>query len=188
MRLGAVLLASGAGRRFGGNKLLAPVEGVPLIQRALEAVPAELFCRAAVCSPYPEVLALAGERGFLPLYNHRAREGISTSICLGLSALWDMDGVLFAVCDQPYLTINSIIHMINAFRDSPASVCALAWAGKRGNPVLFPAELFPALSALTGDTGGSAVIKAHRDRLLLVEAGSPAELRDVDCPDDLFPA
>ena len=188
MRLGAVLLASGAGRRFGGNKLLAPVEGTPLIQRALEAVPAALFCRAAVCSPYPEVLALAGERGFLPLYNHRAREGISTSIRLGLSALGDMDGVLFAVCDQPYLAANSVIRILDAFRKSPASICALAWAGVRGNPVLFPAELFPALSALTGDTGGGAVVKAHRDRLLLVEAGSPAELRDVDTPADLPPA
>ena len=51
MRVGAVLLASGAGRRFGGNKLLAQVDGVPLIRRAMAAVPPVLFARAAVCSP-----------------------------------------------------------------------------------------------------------------------------------------
>ena len=46
MKLGAVLMASGAGRRFGGNKLFYPVDGVPMIQRAFANLPAELFDRA----------------------------------------------------------------------------------------------------------------------------------------------
>lgn len=185
MRLGAVLLASGAGRRFGGNKLLAEVEGVPLIRRAMAAVPARLFDRAAVCSPYPEVLALAGASGYLPLRNSHADEGVSASVRLGLSAMEGMDGVLFSVCDQPFLTTNSIKALINSFLSCPDRICALSWQGKRGNPVVFPADLFPELSVLTGDVGGGAVIKAHPQRLLLVEAGSADELRDVDTRSDL---
>lgn len=185
MRLGAVLLASGAGRRFGGNKLLAEVKGVPLIRRAMNAVPAGRFDRAAVCSPHPQVLALAEMAGYLPLHNPYAEEGISASIRLGLSAMEGMDGVLFAVCDQPFLTTKSINRLINSFLDCPDRICALSWQGRRGNPVIFPAEFFPALSALAGDTGGGAVIRANPHRLLLVETGSAAELRDVDFQADL---
>ena len=181
-----MLMASGAGRRFGANKLLSGVEGIPLIRRAMAAVPAALFERAAVCSPYPEILSLAEEAGYLPLFNPAAREGVSASIRLGLSAMEGMDGVLFSVCDQPFLTTESIKQLIVAFEESPEAICALAWKGARGNPVLFPSDLFPALSALTGDTGGGAVIRANPQRLRLVEAASSGELMDVDRPEDLL--
>ena len=185
MRVGAVLLASGAGRRFGSNKLLADWHGAPLICRALSAVPPALFSRAAVCSPYPRVLALAEVAGFLPLRNAHAREGVSASIRLGLGAMTDLDGVLFAVCDQPYLTTESIKRLLDSFLESREAVCALSWQGRRGNPAVFPSSLFPELLALSGDTGGGAVIRRHPDRLRLVEARSPRELVDVDTPTDL---
>ena len=185
MKVGGVLLASGAGRRFGGNKLLVPVEGVPLCRRAMAALAGAGLDRLALCSPYPEVLELGEGLGFAPLFNPHAAEGISASIRLGLSAMDGLDGVLFSVCDQPWLTMESIIRLKNAFLESKTAICALAWAGKRGNPVLFPADLFGELAALTGDTGGSAVLRAHPDRLRLVEAASPRELLDVDTPEDL---
>ena len=185
MRVGAVLLASGAGRRFGGNKLLAQVDGVPLIRRAMAAVPPVLFARAAVCSPYPQILALAEAGGYLALRNGRAQEGISASVRLGLAAMEDLDGVLFAVCDQPFLTTESIKRLLNAFKESKNAICALSWQGRRGNPAVFPADLFPELAALTGDVGGGAVIRAHPERLVLVEGPHPRELLDVDTPEGL---
>ena len=48
-----------------------------------------------------------------------------------------------------------------------------------------PADLFGELAALTGDTGGGAVIRRHPERLRLVEAFSPNELLDVDNPEAL---
>lgn len=185
MKIGGVLLASGAGRRFGGNKLLVPVEGVPLYRRAMAALSPAGFDRLAVCSAYPEILADGEKSGFLPLHNAGASEGISASIRLGLSAMEGMDGVLFAVCDQPFLTTESIVKLIDAFEESKTAICALSWRGQRGNPVLFPADLFGELSALTRDTGGGAVIRRHPDRLRLVESFSPKELEDVDNPDDV---
>lgn len=184
-RVGGVLLASGLGRRFGSNKLLRTVEGVPLYRRAMAALAGAGLDRLAVCSPYPQVLEAGAELGFLPLYNPDGAEGISASIRLGLSRMGDMDGVLFSVCDQPFLTTDSIIRLRNSFERSENAVCALSWRGRRGNPVLFPADLLDELAALTGDTGGGAVIKRHPDRLVLVEAFSPKELDDVDNPEDL---
>ena len=96
-----------------------------------------------------------------------------------------MDGVLFAVCDQPFLTTESIKRLINSFLESPDYIHALSWQGTRGNPVIFPKPCFPALLALAGDTGGGAVIRAHPELLRLTEASSPRELRDVDCIRDL---
>ncbi len=184
-RIGAVLLASGLGRRFGSNKLLAAVEGIPLYHRAMAALAGAGLDRLAVCSPYREVLEAGEALGFLPLYNPDGAEGIAASIRLGVSRMGDMDGVLFSVCDQPFLTTESIIRLVKSFQESKDGICALSWAGRRGNPVLFPADLLDELAALTGDTGGGAVVKRHPDRLVLVEACSPKELADVDEPGDL---
>ncbi len=185
MRLGAVLMASGAAERFGENKLLCPADGVPIIERVFSAVPAGLFARANVVSCYPEILALASERGYGAIPNPRPREGQSASIRLGLSPLRDMDGVLFAVCDQPWLTRRSVERVLEAFSCAPEMICALSWQGRRGNPVLFPKALYPELMELSGDQGGRGVIQANARLLRLVEADGPRELRDVDTPQDL---
>ena len=185
MALGCVLLASGFGRRFGANKLLAQVDGVPLYRRTLERLVPLPLARVAVTSQYPAVLNLARSLGFLALENTGAEEGIAAGIRLGVSAMAGMDGVLFAVCDQPWLTTQSIARLLNSFLESDSSICALSWQGKRGNPVVFPADLLPELAALTGDTGGGAVIRRHPERLRLVEAACPRELADIDTPADL---
>ena len=185
VRVGAVLMASGSAHRFGRGKLLETVDGMPMIQHTFQAVPPELFCRAAAVSACPRILALAEEQGYLPIPNPQAAEGISASVRLGLSALLDMDGVLFAVCDQPWLKRSSTQRLLEQFSAAPNLICALGWQGQRGNPVIFPSALFPELLDLTGDRGGGRVIQAHPGLLRLVDVEDPGQLRDVDTPEDL---
>lgn len=185
MKVGAVLMASGFGRRFGGNKLLHPVDGVPMVERAFAALPPALFARACVVSADPEVLALAQGAGYLPVYNPDAAEGRSASIRLGLGKMAGMDGVLFAVCDQPWLRRESVERLLADFAAHPDAICALGFGGKRGNPAVFPSPLFPELLALSGEEGGGRVMKAHRSLLRLTEAGSARELADIDTRSDL---
>ena len=187
MKIALVLMASGAGRRFGANKLLQTVDGLPLVRRVMAACPPELCAPGLGVSRYPEILSLAEELGYTPIFNSGADEGISATVRLGTAAAQaaGADGALFAVADQPWITRASVERVMAAFSSHPDTIPALGWQGKKGNPCLFPREFFPELSALTGDTGGGAVIKAHRDRLRLVEAGNPAELLDVDTPADL---
>lgn len=185
MKIGAVLMASGFGARFGGNKLLQEVNGVPMIRKTFSALPAALFDRAVVVSSYPEILDLAKERKYQPLPNPQAAEGQSASIRLGLAELLDMDGVLFAVCDQPWLMRKSVKRLLEAFTLFPDKICTLSWQGKRGNPVIFPSEFFSQLLSLTGDRGGAKIIQANPHRLYLVKVGRGIELRDVDVLSDL---
>ena len=186
MKLGAVLMASGSGARFGGNKLLCPVDGAPMILRAFAAVPAGLFARACVVSCYPDILALAEARGYLAVPNPHAGQGQSASVRLGLSALEGMDGVLFSVCDQPWLRRESVERLLVDFAARPDHICALGFEGRRGNPAVFPRALFPELLALSGEEGGGKVIKAHPLLVCLTQAADPRELLDVDRPEDLF--
>lgn len=185
MKVGLILMASGAGSRFGGNKLFADVDGRPLVDRAMDAYPAALFHRAVVVSCYPNLLTLAAAKGYRTVLNTGADEGISASIRLGMAEMAGCDGVLFAVCDQPWLTVQSVKRVITAFKAMPEKIAALSWQGRKGNPCLFPPAYYDELAALTGDRGGGAVIVAHPEVLFLVEAGSEQELQDVDRPGDL---
>lgn len=182
MKIGCVVLAAGNARRFGSNKLNATVEGESLIRRALEAVPVGLA--AVVVSQYPDILALAGEYGFAAVRNNRPDLGLSLSVRLGLEHLLDCDGTLFLVADQPWLKRNSAEALAALWAQNPGKIAAMAHGGIRGNPCLFPARFYPELLALTGDRGGSAVIRNHEEDLILLETDA-WELADVDTPEAL---
>ena len=177
--LGCVVMAAGNARRFGTNKLAAPLGGRSLILRCLEAVPAEQFKRVVVVTQYPEIMRLAGEFHFAAIHNDAPEAGISHTIALGLTALRDCDAVLFQVSDQPLLRRDSIAHLVDCWRQQPNKLAALSHGGVRGNPCIFPARFFPELLELREDHGGNTVIRRHEADLLLLDV--PAEeLHDVD--------
>lgn len=83
------------------------------------------------------------------------------------------------VADQPLLQPNSVCAVAERWTREPGCIVGAAHNAKRGNPCIFPKKLFPELLALTGDTGGSRVIRQHEDLLRLVEI-PPEELYDCD--------
>lgn len=184
MDLGLVIMAAGAGRRFGGGKLLAEFGGRPLYVRALEAAPPGVFARTAVVTAIEPMLTMARERGFLPVVNDRPALGVSRTIRLGLEAVGDCGGVMFLAADQPLLRPETVARLARTFAENPDRIVAPAAGGKRGGPCTFPAEFVPDLLALTGDRGGAGILKAHPDRVLLVEV-PPEELLDADTPEAL---
>ena len=184
-RLGCVVMAAGNARRFGENKLSVMIEGRSLMERTLDAVPAELFEQIVVVTQYEKIELLAGKYGFACIRNDAPELGLSHTIHLGLQMLMDMDGVLFLVSDQPYLRRETVARQICEFQKNNGKIIALSHKGQRGNPCIFPKKLFPELFSRSGDKGGSAVIRQHGDDLLLMEADE-IELRDVDTKDDLL--
>lgn len=187
LRIGCVVMAAGCGSRFGRNKLEAEVGGKTLLYRALEAVPSRSFCRVTVVTQYDEAAALAESFGFDVVRNDHPEEGLSRTVHLGTEALADCDAILYQVADQPLLRRESIAGEVSFFRQHPEHIVALGHGGVRGNPCIFPKRFFRELMALTGDTGGSAVIRQYPGEVLLYEVPA-AELHDVDTVEALAAA
>lgn len=179
-RIGCLLMAAGAGTRFGPDKLLVEFRGKPLIQWALEAIPADRLCRVAVVTGDQRIRTMAEGFGFSPVWNDRPELGVSRTIRLGLEALAPIcDGVIFQVADQPLLRRETVASLAETWLANPEQIIVPAAGGCWGNPCVFPKDLFPALCALTGDVGGKAVIRANRERVLEVSVPQE-ELGDVD--------
>lgn len=184
LRIGCLVMAAGSGSRFGRNKLEAVVDGKSLLRRSLEAVPAEEFAQVTVVTQYDAAAALAEEFGFTVVRNDRPEDGLSRTVRLGTEAMAGCGAIMYQVADQPLLERDTVRRVVAAFRARPECIVGLSHDGVRGNPCVFPRRFFPELMALTGDTGGNAVIRAHPECLLLVEAPA-AELYDVDTAEAL---
>lgn len=185
MRIGCVLMAAGAANRFGSNKLLSSFAGMPLCEHALRALPGGLFYRRVAVTGYDDVKALALRYGYEIAANLDPAAGASLTVRLGTRHLADADALLFAVADQPLLTAGSVEKLIALYRENPTRIVSLAHGERRGNPAIFPREYFEELQSLSGDSGGSAVIKEHPEALLLCGVEDERELLDVDTVKEL---
>lgn len=187
MNVVCILMAAGAARRFGTNKLVALYKDVPLYARAMDAIPTELLSAVIVVTGCEDILAEAEERGFEIAENREPEEGISQTIRLGLDRARALgaDAAMFMVCDQPLLTRGSVAALIEDYLAHPESIVCMADGTRRGNPAIFPARFFDELYALPADNGGSDVIRHNEDAMRLHRVGDPRELIDVDGAKDL---
>jgi CTP:molybdopterin cytidylyltransferase MocA len=113
------------------------------------------------------------------LVNARANEGLGTSAALAAQWAAGSDALLILLADMPLVSTATLEKLVDAC--GPAAV---RYPGdKPGAPACFPADLFAALEALTGDSGAAHVLRGVPS-LTLVET-SAEELRDVDRPEDL---
>ena len=178
-KIAVILEAAGNSSRFGSNKLLHVMDdGRPMISSILDAVsPLDVYKKVLV-TQYDEVAAMAPE--FDVVINDRPDLGISHSMQLGLQAGGDADAYMFCVCDQPGLSTTTIERLIEAYKKGTAGIVSLAWQGKMCNPKIFSSRYKEELMRLSGDTGGRQIISSHRDDILLIEAESEDEVRDID--------
>ena len=181
-RIGCVIMASGMGRRFGGNKLMADFAGEPMICRALSATEG-LFASRVVVTRHEDVASLCRERG-LSVVLHDLPDR-SDTIRLGLDALGDVDACLFCPGDQPLLSRSTVAALCECFRNNREKIVRPVFAGTPGAPVLFPAWAFAELSALPRGKGGQYVISCHPEAVAEVPVSDPDELTDADTPQAL---
>ena len=181
-KLGCVIMASGLGTRFGGNKLMANFRSKPMIQRALDATDG-LFSRRVVVTRHASVADLCREQNvdvILHALPHR-----SDTIRLGLEALGDLDACMFLPGDQPLLRRETVAMLLENRKDNPDRIIRPAYEDTEGSPVLFPSWAFPELKDLPEGKGGSVVIQKHIHDVLRVAISNPFELADADTPEML---
>jgi molybdenum cofactor cytidylyltransferase len=192
--LEAIVLAGGAGARFGGGKLTHPWRGGALIDGALGAALASPARRVIlVTGADPAVEAAA--RTFAERHGDAARlivthcpdhaEGMGATLRAGVAALpLDAAGAFVFLGDMPLIPPDILPRLADAVA-AGAPAAAPIFEGKRGHPVLFASALFPRLRALVGDQGAREVLTSLGASLALVETDDPGVLTDIDRPADL---
>ena len=186
--IAGVVLAAGASRRFGSQKLLASIGGVPLVRRSVERL-IEAALGEVVVVVGSDARAVGGTLAGLPVRivtNPAYASGMSTSLRAGLDALTpEIEAVVVALGDQPGVGAAIVNRLVERYlADRPPIVAPVYRGGVRGNPVLFDRSLLDELRAVTGDEGARAVIARDPARVALVEIDTEMP-RDIDRPDDL---
>ena len=192
--LEAIVLAGGAGARFGGGKLTHPWRGGALIDGALAAAfaaPARTVTVVTGADKGVESAARAfaertGEAARLRIVHCEGHaEGMGATLRTGIASLpLDAAGAFVFLGDMPAIPA-AILPALAAALAAGAPAAAPRYDGQRGHPVLFSAALFRQLRALTGDQGARDVLRALGGGLALVETDDPGVLFDVDRPDQL---
>jgi molybdenum cofactor cytidylyltransferase len=178
-----ILLASGASTRFGGDKLLAELDGRPIVRWSAEALVGAVDELVVVVRD--DAAGIRAALDGLPIrfaINHDAERGMSTAIRAGITAMpAAAEAVIIALGDQPLLDARVVERLITRWRTSGMCAVQPCYEDGRGHPVLFDASLFAALCALEGDVGARAVLDAAGDALDLLPVEGPRPV-DVDTP------
>lgn len=186
--IAAVLLAAGDGKRFGGDKLLAPIGGVAMVVHAARALSGAVDRIVAPVRPTDRTLiALLAAEGVETVGCASAEGGMGFSIACGVRAASGASGWLVALGDMPFIAPATLTR-IRLCLDSGAPLVAATYRGQQGHPVGFAAQFGRELTALTGDAGARRVIAAHPEKLVTLPCDDPGILRDIDWPADLAAA
>lgn len=176
-----ILLAAGRSQRFGdADKLAQEFLHKPVayhVVTALESIP--FLGRVAVIDGTKLDFA---SRGFDVIVNEAPAEGMSRSVQLGLRAARakGAKAVVIALADMPRITAAHVYRLLDTARDDPQAVVASSDGTKPCPPAVFGAARFDFLESLEGDAGARDLVRAGRHVIT-----TPAELIDIDTPEDL---
>ena len=179
---GCVIMASGLGKRFGGNKLMTDFHGQPLISRVLDATEG-IFAQRVVITRHPDVARLCESR-CIPAVLHDLPHRNDT-VRLGLDAMETVDRCMFVPADQPLLRQETIAALALASANAPDLMWRTACHDTPGSPVIFPQWAFEELRKLPEGKGGGVLTKKYPERLRTVNVRDMYELKDADTPEDL---
>jgi nicotine blue oxidoreductase len=152
--LAGIVLAAGAGTRFGGGKQLAELDGRPMLEHPLEAMAAAGLDRVLVVlgAAADEIQSRVHLYGAEPVLCERWEEGQSASLACGLALVEDADAVVVTLGDQPRVPAEAIRRIVAA-RGEGATAVRATYGGDPGYPLLLEHELHGRLRDVTGDRG-----------------------------------
>ena len=190
-RVGVVILAAGRSTRYVGaeaSKLVALVDGVPLVRRAVAAaIDADVGDVLVVTGDHADEVsaALAGLRVRV-LREPSFAIGMSESLRCGVRAFRDADAIVIGLGDQPGVRAEAYRRVVSRWRTAPHCIVVPHYDGPMipAHPTLFPAAMFGELLSLQGDAGARALISRDPSRVIVEPLEWPAP-RDVDTLQDL---
>lgn len=176
------MLAAGSARRFGSDKRLHAIDGVPMLARTLALYRAVFAEVGVVIRPRePAVAALVAAGGGRVIEAADAALGQSRSLAAGVAAMRDAGGLVIGLADMPFVRHDTLRAIVAAMVQRPDAVVRPRHAGRPGNPVGFPPAAFAALTRIEGDVGARQVVAAS-DIVHMVDVDDPGVHDDVDRP------
>ena len=189
MRAVAVVTAAGSAERFGGKKLLTPIDGEPLLDHTI---------RALLEGGVAEVIVVVGRDGraeierdvnsmldprVRPVENPDPSRGMFSSIQEGVAQAQG-DTILVMPGDMPFISPETVRAVIAAY-ERKAAIVSPRYRGKRGHPVALPSSLRDEIRAAEPRATLHDVIHTHEDMRTDVDVDDPGVVRDVDRQEDL---
>lgn len=181
-----ILLAAGAARRFGSDKLMFPLaDGRPMaLVAAANLRPACDRLVVVLRSADHPLAALLDAEGAELVIAPDADGGMGHSLAAAVRATREAAGWIVALADMPFIRSASHAAVAAALR-AGASLAATEFQGRRGHPAGFSRQWLAPLSALAGDQGGRDILRKHRQQLVSCAVDDAGVLTDIDRPDDL---
>ena len=186
--IAAIILAAGASTRLGRPKQLLELQGKPLVVRACEAISSAGIKNITVVvgANAIQVRAALAKHPVRIVENPAWPEGMGASIRTGAVAITNnLDGVLIALCDQPYFStevVKKLLAAWNGTSGAPDAIVAARYAGRAGVPAIFGQNYFTQLRTLTGSEGAKHILSDNARNLRPVDL--PEMAVDVDTPED----
>ncbi|MDH3713741.1 MAG: molybdopterin-binding/glycosyltransferase family 2 protein [Gammaproteobacteria bacterium] len=186
----AVVLAAGSSRRMGpDNKLLAEVDGAPMLHGVLDAVTASAIRHCVVVTGFEaeRVEECVARYEVALVHNSDYARGLSTSLKAGLASLPDeVDAALIVLGDMPDIDPPLLERLTRSFDPQQGrEICVPVYNGKRGNPVLWSKRFFADLCAVQGDVGGRHLLGEFDEWVHECPVTDASIHRDIDTPEQL---
>lgn len=185
-----IILGAGRSRRMGlENKLVAEINGKPMIVHAIESVKNSRVNKTTLVTGYQREIVERAVQGIEIeiIYNPNFTEGLSSSIkSIGHKLTKNVDAVILCLGDMPGITSTHINSLLKAFKNNPnRQIVIPTYKGRRGNPVLWGKKHFPLLVNLSGDRGAKVLFQNNENNITEVQIEDEAILTDLDTPDAL---
>ncbi len=186
LQVGAIVLAAGSGTRMGMPKLRLQIGEKSYLEHILDALHQEniapVVCIIAMeqkewARPFAQQAAL--------VVNPRPREGMLSSIRLGVTALRDCAGLFIVPVDHPFVGAETYGSLKRAFAANPDSIVKPVWHGQSGHPLIIPQRLFEAIRLSAADTTLRQVLRQTDERPLYVKVEDAGILKNINKKSDL---
>jgi molybdenum cofactor cytidylyltransferase len=188
INIGIIILAAGGSSRMGKPKQLLSVNGQPLLLHVVDH---------ALSSSAQQVMVVLGSQPDLHadllesypvdiVINYTWERGIGNSIKAGVRSLLNrnkqLDGILLMVSDQPVITYEYLLNLMNTFKDSDKSIIASSYSNTLGVPAIFSKDHFHQLLELDDSQGAKSIMMKNREQVLTIDC--PQGAIDLDTPED----
>jgi molybdenum cofactor cytidylyltransferase len=180
----ALILAAGRSRRFGRDKRLEPINGLPMLLRTALTYHGVVSDTIVILGPADhEHAALLASHGIASQLCHESEAGMGSTLAYAVRQHAQAQGWLITPADLPFIQADTVKKVLDASQRH--LLAAPVWQGRRGHPVWFHHTYLPELETLAGDHGAKGILAANRQDLHLIDVDDAGCVRDIDQASDL---